>query len=757
MLQAIPTPPPTDVTKLPYGTTLIAGRSQSTVLADIDFETYSEAGYLWKGDKWVSPHPNSTTKGLKLVGLQVYAEHPSTEVLCLAYNLKDGKGPRLWTPELPLPEDLFEHIAQGKLIEAFNAAFEERIWNIVCVNKYGFPELPLRQIRCAAAKARAFCLPPSLEDAAEALGNKELKDAEGKRLLNMLSIPRKPTKTCDKKRLTPLDDIIAARQLYDYCLQDIKTEAHISAKVPDLNEQELKFFLLDLESNKKGVKIDLETVDKALELLEAKYKDAERRLPALTEGMVEKPTQVKRIIEWLGTKGIVTKSIDEKHMKILLSHDKVPEDCKEVLRIRKSTSAASVRKLYTMKIQASKDGRVHDMFLYHGARTGRDAGRGVQPQNMPNSGIAVKYCGVCAMYYGVDKKCPICGSTEGDVKEWNPQAMEQAIEAIHKGDVESTFGDLADVLPGCVRGLFIADEGCDFICSDYSAIEAVVAAHLAGEQWRLEVFKNRGDIYLESISRITGIPVEEYKDYHRRTGSKHPDRQRGKIAELASGYGGGVGAWKQFGADEFFDSEDEIKQAVYAWREASPNIVNAWGGQYYYENGMRIDELYGLEGSFIQATMYPGTEISWGRHGVSFYYDGEAVYMKLPSGRYITYHKVRLLRDYDRETWIINFKGHNSNPVMGGMGWTELTTYGGKLFENLVQATARDIMVNAAVKLHEAGYKIVLRVHDELVAQVPEGWGSVEEFEAIASDMPEWAKGWFVRADGGWRGKRYRK
>jgi len=751
----VPPPPPQDATELPYGTRLNAGMGGSTVLADMDFETYSEAGYTWTGAKWQNA---GRFGGLTEVGVQVYAEHESTDVLMLAYDLKDGKGPRLWTPDLPNPTDLFEHLQKGLLVEAFNSTFEERIWNFVCTRKYGWPLLNPAQLRCAAAKSRAFCLPPNLDNAVKAAGGTALKDAEGKKLIRHFCMPRKPTKNKPMARHF-IEADPKGQAMKDYCVQDIAAEAALSAKVPDLDPFEQKYWEVDQECNRMGVYLDVEAIDASMYLLGIAQERGAAKLRELTGGEINSVSQNVALVRWLNGHGVATSSVNEPSVTAMLGSGTLPDVCRKVLEIKQELGSASVKKVYSMKNQCTKVGRLHDQFQYWGARTGRDSSRGVQLQNMPNSGPDVKRCD-CGVFFSTEiHRCPHCkaDASFSSTEEWGDEAMEFAIQTIKDGTVGQYFGDISKVLPGCLRGFIMSAPGHDFICSDYSSIEAVVAACLADETWRIEAFRQKRDIYLLSASKLTGTPYEAYLQYKADTGNHHPDRRKlGKVGELASGYQGWLGAWKQFGADKLFDNDYEIKQKILAWRDASPNIVEAWGGQTrgYGEN--RTYELYGLEGTFIQAMMNPGVYQPW-KNGVGYVKHGENVYCVLPSGRKITYHKPFLTWDAERGSYKIKFWGWNTNPKMGPKGWVVLDTYGGRLFENVVQGVARDIMVHAAVRLNDMGYKIRLRVHDELATHVPEGWGSVAEMERVAAELPEWARGWPIRASGGWRGKRFRK
>ncbi len=427
----------------------------------------------------------------------------------------------------------------------------------------------------------------------------------------------------------------------------------------------------------------------------------------------------------------------------------------EALTIRAAIGSAAVKKTYAMRNQCAPDGRLHDLFSYHAARTGRATGNGPQPTNLPNHGPEVLSCVECTRHFGLTApECPWCGApADGAAVEWNADATADALEVISTRSLAALiyfFGEGLPVISACLRGLFVAAPGHDLICSDYSSIEAVVLAEIAGESWRREVFQTHGRIYEISAAKITGIPFDE--------AVRHPKRKLGKVAELASGYQGWIGGWKAFGADEFL-SDEEIKQAILAWRAASLAIVELWGGQ----ERNRKPERYGCEGMAISAVQYPGApqhvmRMDGSYSGITFQSQDDVLYCRLPSGRCLTYHRPKL-RESDRRpgTLAMSYEGQNTNPKNGPVGWIRMDTWGGRLVENIVQATARDILRRATINLEAAGYQIVLHVYDEIVAEVPEGLGSVEQFEQIMGTMPEFAAGWPVRAKGGWRGRRYRK
>lgn len=748
---------------LPAGTQLISGLGVSTILADIDFETYSPAGFIWNEEtQKYNPPRGAKKKGLPVVGACVYSEHPEAEVLSLAYNLKNGEGAKVWVPSTcTLPLDLLKHVISGGLLEAWNSSFEYWIWNNICVKKYGFPPLPLSQLRCAAAKSRAHALPGSLDPAGNVMNIKNKKLKEGRRLLEKFSIPRNPTKTNPRHRILLAEDSTDANLLINYNLQDIKAESELSSLTPDLTPDELEFWLCDQRINIRGVAVDCRSIVNCIKIIEQAYIKYNQELRTITNNEVNAASEIQKIRSWMLRQGVDTGNLTADYVTFLLTSNEIPElpaNVRRVLEIREAIGSAAVKKLYAMLNQMSSQGRLHDLFIYHSARTGRAAGVGAQPQNFPNSGLNVTDCPSCKKHFIGSIGCPWCGniSNLNPSIEWNNEAVENALEIINTGNLECVelfFGDAVAAVSGCLRGLFIAAPNHDLICSDYKAIEAVVLAALAGEEWRMEVFRTHGMIYEMSASKITGIDFDEFALYKASSGQHHPMRKKvGKVAELASGYGGWIDAWKQFGADEFF-TDEEMKTAILAWRKASPAIVNMWGGQL---SSTGHSDYFGLEGMAILAVLNPGSEFKY--RAISYLMRGDALYCKLPSGRYITYHRPRLMKSDRREgTLALSFEGWNTNPKNGATGWIRMFTYGGKLTENVVQAVARDILSHAIVNLEKNNYPVVLHVHDEIVAEIPEGFGSIEEFEKIMSTLPIWASDWPVKAGGGWRRKRYGK
>lgn len=740
---------------------------QSSTIPDMDFETYSEAGFIFDEirDRWISISGKGKKAGLSEVGTAVYAQHPTTEIISLAYDLKQGAGPQLWIPGAPPPEDLLRYILAGGIIEAHRAIFEYFVWNEVGCRLHGWPRLPVAQLRCSMGKARAFALPGKLEKAAEVIRSLILKDKEGDRLIKKFSIPRSPTKRDRRLRIHPSEDIKDATKFYSYNVTDIKAEAALSERCPDLQPEEQEFFAATLQMNIRGIGVDRESIEACIDIIEQALETYSAEINKLTGGVVSDTTQVERLKGWLHSQGMHVDSLDSDALESLLERDFLSGNVKRVLQLRKAAGYAAVKKVYAMRRMLSEGDRLCDLYEFHGARTGRDTGRAVQPTNLVKDGVLLKWCGdaMCGRPYGAHlRTCPWCNANDiySTQSDWNWRACDHVLDVVKTRRLDYVrhyFGDPLRAISGCIRGLFCAAPGHDLISSDYSAIEAVVTAVLADEQWRIDAFARGEDIYYQGAAGVTGRTYEEYINYAKQHGEKHPDRQKiGKPAELSCGFGGWIGAWRKFDDSDNF-TDDEVKKNILAWRNASPHIVEMWGGQVRGKPwAPERYELYGFEGAAIRAIQNPGT--CYETHGIGFGVTEGKLFVRLPSGRFLTYHNPRL-RDstrWDGQLKIV-FNGWNSNPQNGPVGWIEMETYGGKLTENIVQATARDVLRFAIINLERAGYPVVLRTYDEVACEVPENFGSIEELESIMNTMPPWAQGWPIVAKGGWRGKRYRK
>ena len=743
-----------------------AGLGLTTVRTDFDFETYSEAGFVWNADrqKWESPAGAAAgKKGLPVVGAAVYAQHPSTEVLCMAYDLKDGTGRHFWHPGMPPPQPLLDFVARGGEVEGWNVAFEWWIWNEVCVRRYGWPPLAQEQTYDAMAKARAFALPGSLGNVSDVLALSRKKDPDGDRLLKKFSMPRNPTKADGRLRIVPNFDDPAdedAQRLKAYNLRDIEAEFEASWRIPDLQPLELQVWRTDQRINRRGMAIDLAAIDGAIRIIGQASEQYGRELKELAGCY---PTELQRLRGWLGAQGLHMETMDEDAIEAALADPFIPAPCRRALEIRQVVGSASVKKVFAMRNQVARGGRLHDLYTYHGAHTGRPTGNGPQPTNLPRSGPDCWECAHCGHHHNTPgAACPWCFTPfdrSAKRREWSPEAMEDAITIATTGSLpamEWFFGDAMHALAGTLRGLFVAPPGYDYISSDFSAIEGVVTAALANEQWRLDVFRSHGMIYEMSAAKIIGEPFEAFIEYKKVHKKHHPARQGvGKVAELALGFSGWINAMKAFGAEKYLPTDEKIKETILAWREASPAVVHLWGSQ---RNG-----LTGLEGGIIQALRHPGQivpvhRLDGGLTGVSYTYTDDVLYAILPSGRHLTYHRPRIRSTGD--SWRgdqVSYEGWNTNPKNGPPGWIRKDIYGGRATENVVQAVARDIQMNAIELLEAKGYPVVMHTYDEIVSEVPAGFGSVKELEATMASLPDWAKGWPIKADGGWRANRYRK
>lgn len=749
------------------------GMGQSTVYPSFDFETYSEAGFVINPEtgKVHTAAKTGNKNGIALVGTPVYSEHPSTEILCLYYDLKDGKGRRAYIPGGPKPTDLIEHIANGGPIAAWNITFEFWIWNMVLAKREGWPWLQLEQCYCDMAKARRFSLPGSLDAAAQALKTSP-KDKKGKQLINKLCRPVSATKARPQPRWTLYTAPQDYSDLYAYCDQDVKSEDHVSALTPDMTPSERETWLADQRINARGVQVDVESLDNALDIVGQTSRRFTMELAAITNGAVGSVSEVAKMTDFLATVGCRMHNLTADSVSEALERDDLNPTARRVLEIREALAGANVKKLFSLKAQISSDGRLRNQYNFFGAGTGRWSAGGVQLQNLTSKGPKSKTCNGCGRIVGkactievmgATGLCPECGGNDWtDNKDWTVDAVRWALKDLKHRNLDliiSIWGDPITLLSGCLRGLFIAAPGKKFVCCDFSAIEAVVLAALARCEWRLEVFRTHGKIYEMSASKISGVPFEEMMAYKEQNKHDHPLRKSlGKVAELASGYGGWLGAWKAFGAEAHFADDDEMKKAILGWRDASPEIVEFWGGQYRRDPWTRkwVKEYFGLEGAAIMAILNPGT--CYAVHDITYGVKDDVLYCRLPSGRFLQYHQPRLVESdsWKGPEYQVTFMGYNTNSQKGPVGWVRMDTYGGRLAENVTQAAAADVQAFAMKNCENNGYPVVMHTHDELIAEVPENFGSVEEMAALMTEREPWRAWWPIRA-AGWQDDRYQK
>lgn len=759
---------------IPAGRTVkTRGAYSSTVIPSLDFETYSEAGYVVNtqsqknGVKKVVKGIGSGSKGgLAVVGTPVYVEHESAEILSLAYDLKDGLGPRLWIPCAPPPTDLLEHVKAGGMLEAFNFTFEWYVWNMIAVRKLGWPPLQLEQGVCVMSRARRCALPGKLGKAAEVLGVEGKLDG-GVSVMRKLSRPQTTTKSRSDIRIRPDCAPADYQALYKYNVQDVIAEDAVAARLPDLTPNERAVWLLDQRINARGVQLDLKALNNAIAL----YREVEKKLTielvVATDGAVGSVNENTKFVEWLNSVGIKTASIDAESVASLLKSIESGalsgfkgSSAHTALRIREALASANIKKLFTLKNQVSSDGRLRDQYMYCGAaQTGRFSSGGVQLQNLTSKGPVSAHCPSCGQYsgqgaapLGVEDECIACGGEVLEV-EWSARPMSAAKQdlSLKFDDFKLRWPEVVATLAGCLRGMFVPKSGCRFICADFSAIEAVVLACIAECEWRIDVFRTHGKIYEMSAAAITGKTLDDYLAYKKQHGHHHPDRKKiGKVAELASGYGGWINAWRNFGAE---GSDEYIKSLILAWRAASPEIEELWGGQFRQVGSKPWDavpQLFGVEGAAINSIRNPGVYYDIGP--VSFITHNDVMYCKLPSGRLLYYHSPILTPVEDKlkrgPAVSITFMRWNTNPQMGPLGWVRTETYGGRLVENITQAIAADIQTEAMLRVEAAGYNIVMHTHDEIVVEAAEGFGSLEHVAEHMSIPPVWAAGWPIKADG---------
>jgi len=649
-----------------------------------DFETYSEVD-------------------LRAAGAYAYAEHASTEILCMAWAIGD-QAPQLWLPGDPFPPALAERIAAGGHVVAWNAPFERQIWAKVAVPRLGWPPLPDDQLYCAAAMAANMGLPRDLATAARALGLPAQKDAAGHRIMLKLSKPRRPSKNNPATRWTPESAPEDFRALYAYCLQDVETERGVHRKLYALSDREREIFLLDQRINDRGVKIDRPLIAAAQRVVDDTLKTLDGNLARVTAGAAAAATQTARLADWVNGRGVMCSGVSAAEIRRMLLLD-LPTDVRAALECRQLAGKSSTAKLEAMLAAAGSGDRIRGSLLYYGAaRTGRWSGRLHQPQNYPRGDE-----GVLAV-------------------------LDAAVDAIATGMagfVEAMVGNPMEAVSTCLRPMMVAADGHDLIAVDFANIEGRVLAWLAGETWKLDAFRaydagTGPDLYKVAYSRSLGVPVD--------TVTK-PQRQVGKVIELACGYQGWVGAFQTFAALYGISvADDEAARLAGAWREAHPKVVATWRG---------------LNQAAVRAVLQPGTAHSFGR--IAYVASGGWLWCRLPSGRVLAYCNPSIQPNSRGES-AVWFWGVDSVTKQ----WVEISGYGGLWTENIVQAISRDLLAEAMLRCEAAGYPLVLTVHDELVAEVPHGFGSVAEMESLAAELPAWAEGLPVAA-AGWRGRRYQK
>lgn len=670
----------------------------------LDFETYSEAD-------------------LTAVGAYKYSVDPSTKIVLMHYEL-DGRHVS-HDPELPLPNEVRRHIETGGRVHAFNSFFELCIWNNVGCRDHGWPELPIEQTRDTMAVAAYNALPLKLETCGEILNLPTQKDKRGKILIEIFSTD-KPIGTKKIEQINEmfgtdfapktLKSIGVERATRDelkaglieffkaYNEDDVRAEAGVEAALDPLPPTEEKLWLLDQKINMRGVHLDMEAIHNAMRVVEIGTAYASARLQAITGGAVEAPTGAPSILRWLQSTGLDIDSLAAENVSRTLEFAELTPDQREVLEIRKNYGSSSVKKLNAMAL-CQVDGVVRGLLQYHGATTGRWAGRLVQPQNLPRPSFDV----VPELFLGSP-----------------PAEIYKRLEIIYDNPIEA--------VKSVLRHFIIAAPDHLLAACDFSGVESRVVAWLAGEEWKLQAFRDCDeghgkDNYLHAADVIFGYECTDKKNFPM-------ERQTGKIGELAFGFQGALGAWRNFDKTDRWTDED-VYGHVRKWRTGHPMTVKLWSQ---------------LEICAYNAVRNPGQVFSY--RDISFYTRGNFLICRIPSGRELHYWKPEHYVD-ERGKGVVTFWANKQ--VGTRRMWTKVQAYGGLWCENITQAVARDLMVCAMFKAEEAGLPIVMTVHDELVCQPSIASGLTHEvLEAIMKVPPHWAKG-LPLASEGWTDRRYRK
>jgi DNA polymerase len=646
----------------------------------IDFETRSELD-------------------LRKVGLYNYVRHPSTDVWCMAHSINESE-PWTWVPNTEVLDGFKKHVACGMRVFAHNAPFELAVWNEIMVPRYGWPVLKPEQTYCTMAMCYAMGMPGNLEDAALALGLSILKDTEGRNLM---------LKMADRNRY-PVAKPEDLKRLYAYCQQDVRVERELHKRLLPLSDKERKVWLLDYKINQRGVQIDMESAKAAVKLAETVKGQANEKLAKITGGAVQAVTAVAALKEWLADNGVRSDSLAKQVVVDLLETDQ-PSAVRDALTTRQEAAKASTAKFEVMVRQAGDDGRLRNMYQYHGAATGRWAGRGVQTSNLVR-----------------------------DMPK--AETVEKIMALVRAGDydaIDMIYGAPLSALSRCSRSFFVAPPGKKLISGDWSNVEGRGQAWFAGEDWKLKAFVASDDgsgpgIYELAYSRMFGVPVATVIN-------PSEERQVGKVSELAFGYQGGVGSFhtmsKNYGVKVSDAKAEEFKQA---WRAAHPKIVQTWRE---------------IQNAALRAVRTPGEVSSCGypSRQARFRVVGSFLWCLLPSGRAICFPYPKILEgEYGPQLTYMSKPGQDKKDIVydpkNVSNWARVSTYGGSLFNNIVQGTCRDFLADAMIALDEKGGAIVLHTYDDLnievdAAKADRARGAMQE---IMETLPAWAAGFPLKA-----------
>lgn len=630
---------------------------------------------------------------IKDVGAYRYCEHPSFEILLFAYAFNDEPVEIVdFKNHENIPFEVINALDDPNVIKsAFNANFERQSIENFFMQTWCPPE----EWQCTMIKSLTIGLPGSLDMVGKALHLPEDKQKmkEGKELIKYFCKPCKPTKVNGQRTRNLPEHAPEKWETFKlYCKQDVEVERDIRNKLIRYKtlDKEQKLWELDQRINDRGINTDLELIKKAIEC-DAGYAE-KLKIEATELTGLSNPNSPAQLKEWIGKRiGYAVGSLTKDTIPTLLQEAEIKgiEEVKRVLELRQLMGKTSIKKYKAMEVARCEDGRVRGLLQFYGAnRTGRWAGRLVQVQNLPQNHLP---------------------------------DLDDARKLVRTGqfnEIEFLYDSIPDTLSQLIRTAFIPAAGNRFIVADFSAIEARVLSWVAGEQWRLDVFNTHGKIYEASASQMFKVPIEDIK--------KGSDlRGKGKIAELALGYGGSVGALTSMDKEKSIP-QDELPGLVKSWRNANPKITKFWWD---------VDKA-------AKKAIHEKTTVCM-QHGIKFIYDPGVLFIQLPSGRKLSYIRPKIEPgQYDKD--IITYEGMEQTSKQ----WTTLETYGPKLVENIVQAIARDCLAEAMFKVTAVGYDIVMHVHDEIIMDVPKDKGSVKEICDIFGQSIEWAKGLPLRADG---------
>lgn len=799
--------------------------------------------------RWHIDFETRCVLSIKDVGAFRYTEHPSCEVLCCGYGPSESDI-RLWIPYLDSPpEDLFEHINSGGILVAHNAFFEQCVFRNVCAPKYGWPVPAIKQFRCTAAKAASHALPRNLFDAGTELRLPVVKDKIGKKAMEKLCKPRNPKKGEPKNRVYWNYDVKAFDDLCAYNITDVKSEYYVDEVLPDLIPQEQSLWYLDQHMNLRGVQVDVPAITRMAELVREKedllrkefleivkdgvlskeetakllrlremeplFKDAfskggtarhgkqkvaelratKKERDYLETQILRTPEQSALFKKWLELNGCPLPDLKKETVSAWRLRDDLPKHVRRALKVRDMICKKSTAKLKKAILAVCKDGRLRDLLMYWGAKTGRWTGKLVQIHNLPkgkmsDSAAAIEYC----MTHTLDE-----------------------IEAKYEMSV-------MDVASSCLRGMLIASPGMDMFAADYSAVESRGVSYLANDVKGLEEFEKGINTYLEMASAIYGRPCFKYTkadgtgadketndDGTKNIGSK--EYMLGKQAKLGCGYQMGAAKFKitcegykidlsEVASYDFCmkgallskvktkGKEAEELGKLIAALKAQESVLNDPNETWYTKDEAaaetrKIVIAHGFDPALLVAehvvnvyrTKHAPVVKLWDEMNkaaiaavktkhvvrcgkVSFRVEGKFLKMRLPSGRDLSYPYPEVhaaVTSYGKMTENLTYMGKDSTSA--SKGWHRLSTYGGKLTENAVQAICRDLLAEAMIRLKIAGYEPLFTVHDELVCERKEGEGSIEEYVAIMVSKSKWAEGFPVEIgkSDAWIGKRYKK